>query len=100
MADVILAFVPLESECDCGHAATFHDAYGCAAFLGGFWETRDQKRYCQCRARRSRRAIERDIHFDPLEMALEMISHHDGPTKVPATSAPNACDVAQPEAEG
>ena len=35
--------------CECGHSKALHDAYGCAAFLGGFPDTKDSKTYCPCR---------------------------------------------------
>jgi hypothetical protein len=38
-----------ESLCRCGHPLDLHDAHGCAAFLGAFSATKDEKRYCACR---------------------------------------------------
>jgi hypothetical protein len=61
-----LPFVPATAMCACGHDGRLHDAFGCLAFLGGFPETRDQKRYCSCTSRRSRRAKERANQSIPL----------------------------------
>jgi hypothetical protein len=41
------------SICDCGHERSLHDRYGCAAFLGAYPKTAQQKRYCLCRAARA-----------------------------------------------
>jgi hypothetical protein len=42
------AMMTTEPPCRCGHDWIFHDAHGCAAFLGGFAATAEQKRYCRC----------------------------------------------------
>jgi hypothetical protein len=62
-------FVPTDQECPCGHAALLHDNHGCAAFLGAFHETADDKAYCKCRIRRSRRSTEREDAFSQIVIA-------------------------------
>jgi hypothetical protein len=39
---------PSSVRCACGHGANLHDRHGCAAFLGAFPETVDERRYCGC----------------------------------------------------
>jgi hypothetical protein len=42
---------PNPIRCACGHGANLHDRYGCAAFLGAFPETVNERRYCGCAVR-------------------------------------------------
>lgn len=50
------SFSALQSPCQCGHAATLHDAHGCAAFLAAFTETAGIRAHCRCQRPRSETA--------------------------------------------
>ncbi len=66
-----MAIVSHESHgCECGHSKVLHDAYGCAAFLGGFPDTKDSKTYCPCRRPRD----ENDQHTRESSRGEEVVA--------------------------
>jgi hypothetical protein len=61
---------PAPDPCECGHGGELHDRFGCAAFLGAFPATADERRYCACRRSRPQALTLPCLHVEGTIAAL------------------------------